>query len=91
MCPSLSALRIALFVVYTLKPSSVDERQIFVDGTPEPSKPGEKTFPRHQSKDSKMTLMVTPTSCGVILYREKPRQRKGKEPIAEQLFPNNGF
>ncbi|XP_036079371.1 WD repeat- and FYVE domain-containing protein 4 isoform X5 [Rousettus aegyptiacus] len=32
-------LRIALFVVYTLKPSSVDERQIFVDGTPEPSKP----------------------------------------------------
>lgn len=32
-------LRVALFVVYTLKPSSVDERQIFVDGIPEPSKP----------------------------------------------------
>ncbi|XP_057590853.1 WD repeat- and FYVE domain-containing protein 4 [Hippopotamus amphibius kiboko] len=30
-------LRIGLFVVYTLKPSSVNERQMCVDGAPEPS------------------------------------------------------
>ncbi|KAF6318076.1 WDFY family member 4 [Rhinolophus ferrumequinum] len=32
-------LRVAVFVVYTLKPSSVDERQICVDRAPEPSVP----------------------------------------------------
>ncbi|KAM5241310.1 WD repeat- and FYVE domain-containing protein 4 isoform 3-T5 [Hipposideros larvatus] len=32
-------LRIAVFVVYTLKPSSVDERQVCVDGALEPSVP----------------------------------------------------
>ncbi|XP_024594813.1 WD repeat- and FYVE domain-containing protein 4 isoform X3 [Neophocaena asiaeorientalis asiaeorientalis] len=31
--------RIGLFVVYTLKPSSVNERQICVDGAPDPSVP----------------------------------------------------
>ncbi|KAB0349750.1 hypothetical protein FD754_014607 [Muntiacus muntjak] len=32
-------LRIGLFVVYTLKPSSVNEKQICVDGAPDPSLP----------------------------------------------------
>ncbi|XP_045426593.1 WD repeat- and FYVE domain-containing protein 4 [Pipistrellus kuhlii] len=32
-------LRVALFVVYTLQPASVDERQICVDGAPETSGP----------------------------------------------------
>lgn len=52
-CVLLSALRVAVFVVYTLKPSSVDERQICVDRAPEPSVPGEKTFPRSQSEASR--------------------------------------
>ncbi|KAJ8790112.1 hypothetical protein J1605_004695 [Eschrichtius robustus] len=45
--------RIGLFVVYTLKPSSVNERQICVDGAPDPSVPGEKTFPRRQPEGSR--------------------------------------
>lgn len=50
MYPSLSALRIGLFVVYTLQPSSVNERQICVDVGPDSSVPGEKTFLRRQSE-----------------------------------------
>lgn len=69
MYPSLSALRIGLFVVYTLQPSSVNERQICVDGGLDSSVPGEKTFLRRQSEGSRMSLMAPPraTCCGATL------------------------
>ena len=66
---SLSALRIGLFVVYTLKPSSVNEREICVDGGLDSSVPGEKTFLRHQPEGCRLSLMapLRATCIGAIV------------------------
>ncbi|XP_060047361.1 WD repeat- and FYVE domain-containing protein 4 isoform X1 [Erinaceus europaeus] len=63
-------LRIGLFVVYTLKPSSVNERQICLDGALDPSAPGVKMVPRCQSEGSMVTLKMffRETCYGAISY-----------------------
>uniref|UniRef100_A0A8C9P8F4 WD repeat- and FYVE domain-containing protein 4 n=1 Tax=Spermophilus dauricus TaxID=99837 RepID=A0A8C9P8F4_SPEDA len=53
-------LRIGLFIVYTLKPSSVNERQICVDGAQELSMPGERTFPRCLCSEGSRITFTTP-------------------------------
>lgn len=83
---SFSALRIGLFVVYTLKPSSVNERQICVDGALDPSVPGEKTFPWHQPEGS-----LRATCSGAILQKEELRQRREKRPPSGLLFLSSGL
>uniref|UniRef100_A0A8C9AXW4 Alfy-like armadillo-like repeat domain-containing protein n=1 Tax=Prolemur simus TaxID=1328070 RepID=A0A8C9AXW4_PROSS len=59
-------LRIGLFIVYTLKPSSVNERQICVDGAPDPSVPagsqtsGKTIWLRNQLLEMLLNVISSP-------------------------------
>lgn len=63
-----------------------------MDGAPDPSVPGEKTFPRRQPEGSKTTPMTAlrGTRCGAIVHA-RLRGRRGKAPTAELLFPHGGL
>lgn len=69
--------RVALFIVYTLKPSSVSERHICVDEVLDLCTPGEKTFP--------MPYPSAAYSVGALCKRQALRQREGKVPVAQHL------
>ncbi|XP_075866345.1 WD repeat- and FYVE domain-containing protein 4-like isoform X1 [Microcebus murinus] len=59
-------LRVGLFIVYTLKPSSVNERQICVDGAPDPSVPagsqtsGKTIWLRNQLLEMLLSVISSP-------------------------------
>ena len=79
-------------MVYTLKPSSLDEKQICVDRAPDPSLPGEKTLPRRQSDGSRATptAALTGTRRGASLSA-RLREGGGRPQKTELLFPGAVF
>ncbi|KAM4852716.1 WD repeat- and FYVE domain-containing protein 4 [Thomomys bottae] len=78
-------LRVGLFVIYTLKPSSVNERQICVDGSQDRCAPGETG-----SETSGKTIWLRNQLLEMLLCVISSSQLHLSSEIKEELFLNLG-